>query len=356
MISNLKGASLIMKAEAKAINPNVLNLTDKNFNIKINPPVVFEKNIRVLKQNKEPQLNTSQDQVSKNQAGKINVQSSYLSQKEEKVQLNEFNEADQEQEKYNKVKYPFLWIEEKLFTKLKQDFPQDFNNLTNKNNTTYTFFKELDYYPIKSLWIVCNEINNLIDTYYNILSERINEFINIFCLIFDSYLTASMIKEECEIGGEKNKLSKFEIIHDSLIIFFTRCQKNKNEEMTYFFRFCFLERIFEVMNCNEYEDKLIYFCELIYKLLDPLDSQQVMFIRFIKENLISEETFYDVLGIVHDLFTTYSENFIDGCLFYVLNGLGSENIKIRYNCLHILLKYIQTNINFYLSFESNFFY
>ena len=43
-------------------------------------------------------------------------------------------------------------------------------NDKNTHNTTYTFFKELDYYPIKSIWIVCNEINNLIDTYYNILS------------------------------------------------------------------------------------------------------------------------------------------------------------------------------------------
>ena len=42
-----------MKEEAKAISANVLNLTDKNFNIKIIEPKVFERPMRIIRQNKE---------------------------------------------------------------------------------------------------------------------------------------------------------------------------------------------------------------------------------------------------------------------------------------------------------------
>eukprot|EP00340_Litonotus_pictus_P003747 CAMPEP_0170519776 /NCGR_PEP_ID=MMETSP0209-20121228/5063_1 /TAXON_ID=665100 ORGANISM="Litonotus pictus, Strain P1" /NCGR_SAMPLE_ID=MMETSP0209 /ASSEMBLY_ACC=CAM_ASM_000301 /LENGTH=737 /DNA_ID=CAMNT_0010805739 /DNA_START=423 /DNA_END=2633 /DNA_ORIENTATION=- len=355
MMTNIKSSNVIMKGEPKPISQTVLNLTDKNFNIKIVEPKVFEKPIRVLRQNKEQAQSNSQDmnKTAKSIPTKENTTSQQPEEK--KIQLNDFIEmAENEQEKFNRIKNPFDWIEEKLSHKLSAEAPDDFKTIYPQNQDikfTYMYFKNLRLVSVKSVYLVVIEINNLVDTYYNILSEQINEFVNIFDLIFEAYLSASTLEEECEIGGEKNSLSKFKILHDSLIIFFQKCQKNKTEEMSYLFRFTFIEKIFEVMNTQEQEEKLFYFCELIFNLLDPLETQQVMFVRFIKDNIIREELFYDCLGVFHDLLLNYSESFIDGCLFYVLNGLKHENAKIRYNCFYILLKYAQMNVNFYINFE-----
>lgn len=358
MMSQFKASNVIMKGDPKPISQSVLNLTDKNFNIKIVEPKVYEKPIKILRQKQDP-LNTNQDLNKSSKSGAAsnqNISGIQPQEGDKKVQLNDFIEmAENEQEKMNRIKNPFEWIEERIATKLSNEAPDDYHLIYNPDiKISYMYFKNIDNLSIKSLYLVINEINNLIDTYYNILSEQINEFVTTYVLIFETYLTCTTIEEECEIGGEKISISKFKMLHDSLIIFFQKCQKNKTEEMNYLFRFCFLEKLFEVMNNAEQEEKLFHFCEIIYNLLDPLESQQVVFVKFIKENIIKIEVFYDCISVFHDLFLSYSENFIDGCLFYILNGIKHESAKIRYNCLYILLKYVQMNINFYLNFESKF--
>lgn len=359
-MSQLKASNVIMKGEPKPISQTVLNLTDKNFNIKIVEPKVFEKQMKILRQKQDPTTVTNNNpELNKTTKSNNNTnlnQNQSTSQIEEKKPqvLNDFIEmSENEQEKQSRIKNPFEWIEERISAKLVNECSEDYHAIARADmKISYLFFKNLQILSIKSLYIVINEINNLIETYYNILSEQINEFINIYLLIFESYLCSTTHDEECEIGGEKIYISKFKMLHDSLIIFFQKCQKNKTEEMTYLFRFCFIEKIFEVMNTSEQEEKLFYFCELIFNLLDPFEVQQVTFIKFIKDNVLSEDLFYDCLGVFHDLLLSYSENFIDGCLFYILNGLKNENSKIRYNSLYILHKYIQMNINFYVNFES----
>lgn len=340
-----------MKEEAKAISANVLNLTDKNFNIKIIEPKVFERPMRVIRQNKELNISASNEKI--NSSHNQNSTQPIVDEKKN----NDFIElADNEADKYNRIKNPFDWLEEKLSNKLNNECVEDLKIIYNPDiRLTYLYFNSLDKVSLKSLVIVTNEINNLVDTYYNILSEQINEFISIFLLVFENYISSSNDDEEVEVGGEKFKLTQFKIIQNSLLLFFQKCQKNRTEEMTFLFRFYFVEKLFELMNNKNTGDKLHYICELIYNILDPSENQQVMFIKMIKENLVSNDSFYECLRIFHILIDNYSEQFMDGCLFYVLSGLQSDFANIRYNCLYIMMKYIKLNINFYLNFESKFF-
>lgn len=342
-----------MKEEAKAISANVLNLTDKNFNIKIIEPKVFERPMRVIRQNKELNISASNEKINNSQNQNSSTQPIADEKKNNNTDFIEL--ADNEADKYNRIKNPFDWLEEKLSSKLNNECVEDLKLIYNPDiKLTYLYFNNLDKVSLKSLIIVTNEINNLVDTYYNILSEQINEFISIFLLVFENYISSVDHLEEVEVGGDKNMLTQFQVIHDSLLLFFQKCQKNRTEEMTYLFRFYFVEKLFETMNNKNTGEKLHYICELLYNILDPSDNQQVMFVKMIKENLVSNDSFYECLRVFHDLINNYSEQFMDGCLFYLLSGIQSDFATIRYSCLYILMKYIKLNINFYLNFESKF--
>ena len=66
----------------------------------------------------------------------------------------------------------------------------------------------------------------------------------------------------------------------------------------------------------------------------------------------NEEIMYECFAKLHEKINNLNESLIDACLFYVLNGLSSENPKIRYHSLQMLLKYSTTNVNFVYNFAS----
>jgi hypothetical protein len=74
-----------------------------------------------------------------------------------------------------------------------------------------------------------------------------------------------------------------------------------------------------------------------------------MFREKTKQN---EEIMYECFAKLHEKINNLNESLIDACLFYVLNGLSSENPKIRYHSLQMLLKYSISNVNFVYNFAS----
>ena len=185
-----------------------------------------------------------------------------------------------------------------------------------------------------------NYINKMIDEYYNFLSEQVNEYVSIFLLIFDCYISIDLDD------------FKFKVLHEALIVFFIKSLKNRSEEMIYIFKNILIKKIFEAMNSLENHEKLIYLCEIIYKIMDPTDAQQVEFFKMFKDYLsTNEEVLYECFSILHDFIPNYSEVLMDICLFYILSGISHISADIRYHSLYILHKYIILNLNFFYNFE-----
>lgn len=343
-MSQYKTSGVIMKGDPKPISQHVSKFPEIQINPVISDSKVYERPARLLRQTKE--------------ANQENINSTNKSQKQDETIGKQIpfdmdvNEPLGEQEKMNRIKYPFVWIEDKISFRLSYEFKDDYEKINRSDKVLYNFFKNSENVSISSIYIVLEEINKLIDEDYNILSEKINEFLNIFIMIFESYLDSNLSDEECQVGRDKIITSKFRLYHENLLSFFSKCQKNRTEEMNYIFRFLFLEKIFEAINNPQHDEKILYFCEIIYRILDPNESQQVEFIKFIKENLRSLELVYDCLAIFHDLIPNYSESFIDGSLFYAINGLSNESINIRFHSLYILMKYVELNVNFFNNLES----
>lgn len=209
-----------------------------------------------------------------------------------------------------------------------------------ENNLFYDFFKNIHLVSTEALLLVMNDINKMIDEYYNFLTEQVNEYVSIFLLIFESYISLDLDDD------------KFQVMHDAIIIFFIKSLKNRSEEMIYVFKNILIKKIFESMINQENREKLIYLCEIIYKIMDPTESQQVEFFKMFKDYLsTNEEILYECFSILHDLIPTYSEAIMDICLFYILSGISNISADIRYHSLYILHKYISLNVNFYYNLE-----
>jgi hypothetical protein len=351
MISNIKTSNIIMKGESKPITSQPTHVADRNFNIEVSQAKHVDKTIKFLKQ-KDPytnnsELNKTQKSIHQNQNTNVTQQ-----HKEDKPQIQSLNEIiespENQQEKQGKSKEAFEILEDNIILALADHVPDLYQEIVShmkpNERITYSFFKILSSQPLdnKVIQLVTNEINNLVEQFYNILSEKINEFISIFIIFFEAYLDSDncFIEEYDDISLNK---TNFEILHFEMIIFLSRCQKNKSEEMYFLFRFSIIEKIFEAINNREYRNKLKYLVELLYKILDPIDNQQITFIRFLKDN------------VIHEFFDTFSENFMDGCIFYILIGLKHECSRIRNYSLLMLMIYIERNMNFYVNFESMLF-
>jgi hypothetical protein len=144
---------------------------------------------------------------------------------------------------------------------------------------------------------------------------------------------------------------KENILHEGLCNFFLKSLKNKNEEMFFIFKNIFLKKIFETINDKEHSYKVKDLCDLLYRILDPSNDQQIeLFKMFRDKTKNNEEIMYECFAKLHDKIQNLNDSLIDCCLFYILNGLSNENPKIRYHSLQMLLKYCTMNVNFVYNF------
>ena len=163
--------------------------------------------------------------------------------------------------------------------------------------------------------------------------------------MFNAYINL-----EINFADDNKKAS---ILHEGLCNFFLKSLKNKNEEMFFIFKNIFLKKIFETINDKEHSYKVKDLCDLLYRILDPSYEQQIdLFKMFREKTKNNEEIMYECFAKLHEKINNLNESLIDACLFYVLNGLTSENPKIRYHSLQMLLKYSINNVNFVYNFAS----
>ena len=329
-----------MKGDLKPISNNILDISEKKFNPKISEAKVFERSTKILRQSKDVMITNDVNNRSPLPKNNIQEQQNTAGGRIALSELINMQEKKDE-DKNSKVKNPFEWFEEIIEKKLNADYKNVICRFKLENNLFYDFFKNINLITPDCLTLVMNEINKMIDEYYNFLSEQVNEYISIFLLIFEAYVSIDLDDD------------KFKILHEAIIIFFLKSLKNRSEEMIYIFKNILIKKIFEAMINNENRDKLIYLCEIIYKIMDPTDAQQVEFLKTFKEYLSNnEEILYECFSILHDLIPFYSENLIDICLFYILSGVSHDSSEIRYHSLYILHKYVLLNVNFFFNFET----
>ena len=107
------------------------------------------------------------------------------------------------------------------------------------------------------------------------------------------------------------------------------------------------------MKKSEHKDKLEWLCDLIFKMLEPLETQQVDFFKLFKENIKESSILYECFSKLHDLILNnncvLTEELIDIMLFYIIAGLSNTSPQIRYFSLNILSKYVYTNQNFFFN-------
>lgn len=126
--------------------------------------------------------------------------------------------------------------------------------------------------------------------------------------------------------------------------------------MIYIFKNIFIYKIFEVMKKPEHQDKLEWLCDLIFKMLEPLETQQVDFFKLFKENIKDTGLLYECFCKLNDLIlnnnNVLTEELIDIMLFYVISGLSNPSPLIRLYSLNILSKFVNTNHNFFFNIYS----
>ena len=123
--------------------------------------------------------------------------------------------------------------------------------------------------------------------------------------------------------------------------------------MIYIFKNIFIAKIFEVMRKYEQKDKLEWLCDLIFKMLEPLENQQVEFFKLFKENIKDVGILYECFSKLHDLIlnnnSSISEELIDIMLFYIIAGLSNTSSQVRFCSLYMLSKYVSMNQNFFFN-------
>ena len=333
-----RASQIVMKGDVKPMSLNPVQM-EKGFKIKISEPKVYETITRTIYQ---PRQQNILDNINKNVPSK----------KSENDNFGDFNsliQDDREVEKKTSTSTdnPFLTLDEPLKNKIKHDFVDDFNHIKigKGNKFIYYFFKSVDDLSDNVFNFVLKYVLKIIEDFYNILSgKQVNDFVDIFLLMFDTYINLDNFDDESK---------KFSLMHDAMLNFFVKSLKNKNEEMFYIFKNIFIEKIFETINDKEYNSKLSYLCNILFTILQPSNEQQIDLFKMFKEKTNeNEEIMYECFAILHDEFKTYTDGLIDGCLFYILNGLSNENPKIRYFSLEMLLHYSQINVNFVYNFAN----
>lgn len=338
ILTQYKNTNVVMKGEMKLISNNVSNLDSKNFKVQIFEPKESESPTKLLRQIKVTNVAPTQENINKlMRSNKEEPQGNNYAQL---LMTNDNPSPEPDNMSMLKNKNPFELLEEILSKKMQTEYKEDYAKIKFENKFIYDFFKHINLVSTELLQYVLEEVNKMVEEFFNILSEQVNEYVNLFLIIFEAYINKDLTEE-----------SKFKILHEAMASFFIKSLKNKSEEMFFIFRNVFISKIFEAMNNLEYKDRLLYFCQIIYKILDPNENQQVDLLKLVKENVKNEITLYAAFSHFHDLMPRYSENLIDACLFYILQGIINISPEIRYQSLYMLSKYVFLNINFFYNFE-----
>jgi len=329
--------NVVMKGDVKPMAAQPAQ-AEKGFKIKISEPKPYVAQTRTILQPRDNNFRTNVNQPQQNKTDNdIDAFANYNSLYQ--------NDRDIEQ-KANSVDNPFLKLGEPLMNNIKSDFPEDFKKINIIDNTKFFthFFEAIEDISDEALTRVIDTVLKIIQDFYNILSGRqVNDYIDVFLIMFNAYINL-----EINLGDDNKKAS---ILHEGLCNFFIKSLKNKNEEMFFIFKNIFLKKIFETINDKEHSFKVKDLCDLLYRILDPSFEQQIDLFKMFREHTKNnEEIMYECFAKLHEKINNLNESLIDACLFYVLNGLTSENPKIRYHSLQMLLKYATNNVNFVYNF------
>ena len=329
--------NVVMKGDVKPMAAQPAQ-AEKGFKIKISEPKPYVAQTRTILQPRDNNFRTNINQSQQNKTDNdLDAFANYNSLYQ--------NDRDIEQ-KANSIDNPFLKLGEPLMNNIKADFPEDFKKINIQDNSKFFsyFFEAIDDISDEALTRVVDTVLKIIQDFYNILSGRqVNDYIDVFLIMFNAYINL-----EINFSDDNKKAS---ILHEGLCNFFLKSLKNKNEEMFFIFKNIFLKKIFETINDKEHSFKVKDLCDLLYRLLDPSSDQQIELFKMFREKTKSnEEIMYECFAKLHEKIPNLNDSLIDACLFYVLNGLSSENPKIRYHSLQMLLKYSITNVNFVYNF------
>ena len=329
--------NVVMKGDVKPMAAQPAQ-AEKGFKIKISEPKPYVAQTRTILQPRDNNFRTNVNQPQHNKTDNdIDAFANYNSLYQ--------NDRDIEQ-KANSVDNPFLKLGEPLMNNIKSDFPEDFKKINIIDNTKFFshFFEAIEDISDEALTRVIDTVLKIIQDFYNILSGRqVNDYIDVFLIMFNAYINL-----EINLGDDNKKAT---ILHEGLCNFFLKSLKNKNEEMFFIFKNIFIKKIFETINDKEHSFKVKDLCDLLYRILDPSFEQQIDLFKMFREHTKNnEEIMYECFAKLHEKINNLNESLIDACLFYVLNGLTSENPKIRYHSLQMLLKYSTNNVNFVYNF------
>ena len=329
--------NVVMKGDVKPMAAQPAQ-AEKGFKIKISEPKPYVAQTRTILQPRDNNFRTNINQTQQNKTDNdLDAFANYNSLYQ--------NDRDIEQ-KANSIDNPFLKLGEPLMNNIKADFPEDFKKINIQDNAKFFsyFFEAIDDISDEALTRVVDTVLKIIQDFYNILSGRqVNDYIDVFLIMFNAYINL-----EINFADDNKKAS---ILHEGLCNFFLKSLKNKNEEMFFIFKNIFLKKIFETINDKEHSFKVKDLCDLLYRILDPSSDQQIELFKMFREKTKSnEEIMYECFAKLHEKIPNLNDSLIDACLFYVLNGLSSENPKIRYHSLQMLLKYSITNVNFVYNF------
>ena len=329
--------NVVMKGDVKPMAAQPAQ-AEKGFKIKISEPKPYVAQTRTILQPRDNNFRTNVNQPQQNKTDNdIDAFANYNSLYQ--------NDRDIEQ-KANSVDNPFLKLGEPLMNNIKSDFPEDFKKINIIDNAKFFshFFESIEDISDEALTRVIDTVLKIIQDFYNILSGRqVNDYIDVFLIMFNAYINL-----EINLGDDNKKAT---ILHEGLCNFFLKSLKNKNEEMFFIFKNIFIKKIFETINDKEHSFKVKDLCDLLYRILDPSFEQQIDLFKMFREHTKNnEEIMYECFAKLHEKINNLNESLIDACLFYVLNGLTSENPKIRYHSLQMLLKYSTNNVNFVYNF------
>ena len=329
--------NVVMKGDVKPMAAQPAQ-AEKGFKIKISEPKPYVAQTRTILQPRDNNFRTNVNQPQQNKTDNdIDAFANYNSLYQ--------NDRDIEQ-KANSVDNPFLKLGEPLMNNIKSDFPEDFKKINIIDNAKFFshFFESIEDISDEALTRVIDTVLKIIQDFYNILSGRqVNDYIDVFLIMFNAYINL-----EINLGDDNKKAT---ILHEGLCNFFLKSLKNKNEEMFFIFKNIFIKKIFETINDKEHSFKVKDLCDLLYRILDPSFEQQIDLFKMFREHTKNnEEIMYECFAKLHEKISNLNESLIDACLFYVLNGLTSENPKIRYHSLQMLLKYSTNNVNFVYNF------
>jgi len=332
VITTQKTSSMIMKGEMKVISNNVSSVDNKNFRLKISEAKTFERSTKLIREIKD-------NQQSNIYSPRLRVDGKGEDTSQNYVQLKINNESTREEDPKLQKMNPFDRLEDIISQKIKAEFKAELENFQQVDKSVAVLLKNVIRFSYGFLGLLLSEINKIVDEYYNLMTTHVNEYVSLFYGLMEAYLNR-------EIDNKK-----FHMIHECLITFFIKSLKIRSDEIIYIFKYIFIPKILESIRNSENRRIIYPLCELIYKILDPVDKQLVEFFKLFKDNIEDEDILYECFSHLHDMIQTYPENLMDVCLFYILNGISHINSDIRYHSIYMLYRYASINLNFFYNLE-----